>query len=275
MKKSSIFVFITVVIAFGLLISGFVSYQSKLDKIEREAWASQDLKQAQQEQESVLLKELDPRTHPKQSVLDFLRYQSLVNDEVKISLLGGDSIAGVEESLLQNKLQSFDPVFKTVTVRNYGFERYSTSDLVKADKQLIVVNDQPDLVLFETSIIANQKEEVYYDQTDEDIQTIMSDMTSKLPNTRFLIISSNPTVDDDRGENNPMGYTRQGYLDHTKAFIADSKWEYFDVNAAMKMKVEEEHRSVEDILADDIHLNEEGYAMWSDVLFDYFGRARP
>ncbi|OKL36431.1 SGNH/GDSL hydrolase family protein [Domibacillus mangrovi] len=272
MKKSSIFVFITVVVAFGFLILGFVSYQGKLDRIEREAWASQDLKQAQKEKESALLEELNPSQHPGQSVLDFLRYQSLVNGEVVISLLGSDSIAGVDDTLLQNKLQSFDPLFKTVTVHNYGFERYSTSDLVKEDKHLIVVNDLPDLVIFETSIIANQKEEVYYDQTDEDIETMMSDMTSKLPNTRFLIISPNPTADDERGENNPMGYTRQGYLDSTKAFIEDAQWEYFDVNAAMKTKVGEEHRSVGDILADDIHLNEEGYEMWGDVLFHYFGR---
>lgn len=271
MKKSSIFVFVTVVIAFGLLVSGFVSYQGKLDKIASEAWARQSLKK----EESVLLGELDPRTHPEQSILDFLRYQSLVKDEVVISLLGGDSLAGVEGSLLQNKLQSFDPTFTSVTVHDHGFERYSTSDLVKEDKHLAVVNDQPDLVVFETSIIANQKEEVYYDQTNEDIQTIVSELKSKLPNSRILIISANPTADDDRGENNPMGYTRQGYLDETKAFITEAKWEYFDVNAAMKTKLEEEHRSVEDILADDIHLNEEGYAMWSDILFNYFERARP
>lgn len=269
MKKSSIFVFITAVISFGLLVSGFISYQGKLDKIEKEAWASQELKH----EESALEKQLNPSQHPEQSVLDFLRYQSLVKDEVTISLLGSDSIAGAGETLLQKKLQSFDPVFKTVAVHNYGFERYSTSDLVKEDKHLIVVNDEPDLVIVETSIIANQKEEVYYDQTDEDIKTMMSDMTSKLPNTRFLIISPNPTADDEGGENNPMGYTRQGYLDHTKAFIEKSKWEYFDVNAAMKTKVGEEHRSVDDILADDVHLNEEGYAMWGDVLFDYLGRA--
>ncbi|ASS96082.1 SGNH/GDSL hydrolase family protein [Peribacillus simplex] len=83
-----------------------------------------------------------------------------------------------------------------------------------------VIQDNPDLIIFENSLINNHYQSLSLEQTEKDLENIMTKLQKELPNAKILIISPNP--------NSKMEYSLGlNYLDYIQAFeqvIKTNKW---------------------------------------------------
>ena len=90
----------------GLLVLLFLGnsfYERKLEASNKESYnsyqANLQMKEAkQQAQNEALLNRYDPKLNEKQSLLDFLHFKALTEDEVVISVIGSDIAAGVSDA---------------------------------------------------------------------------------------------------------------------------------------------------------------------------------
>lgn len=278
MKK--ILVILCVVVAVIVLVYGNVHWQRKIHtriQVASEEYLK-DVEKEKKEQQA-LIDSLNPDKNPHQSMLDYLHYKILTQDKVVISVLGSSVTAGAGASdpslswaaLLEKKLQSFAPDFKYVKVLNRGFGGYSTRDLLKDKKIDLVVKDKPDLVIFETSILNNHGQSITMDETKENIKEIVTTIQKKLPGTKILIISPNPSTVKLK-EVNSLGYKYLDYLQETKNYIEGNGWPYVDIYEGMEEKIKKENIQLKDILVDGVHPNDEGYRLWFEVLYDYMAK---
>lgn len=223
-----------------------------------------------------LIKELDPKNNPMQSIMDFLHYRALTQEKVKITFLGSSVTAGVGASnssyrwteIIKKKLLSENEVFQSLKVINSGYEGYTTTDLLNAKKIDLIVLDQPDVVIFENALINNYFQGIPIQQTLEDLENIMDQLTKRLPHSGIIIMSPNPIVN-----NNPnnLGLKYVDYITETEKYITDKKWPYINSYQEIEKTIKAENILMVDLFSENYNFpNDKGNYVWSEVLYAQF-----
>ena len=91
--------------------------------------------------------------------------------------------------LLEKSLRADRDDLETLRFINHGHEGYSTEDLLKGREIEAVIQDDPDLIIFENSLINNHYQSLSLEHTEKDLESIMTNLQKELPNTKVLIIS--------------------------------------------------------------------------------------
>ncbi|MCZ8522663.1 MULTISPECIES: GDSL-type esterase/lipase family protein [Paenibacillus] len=154
----------------------------------------------------------------------------------------------------------------TVRYENTGFGGYSTALLLKEKKTDVIAKQKLDLLFFETCLINDYGANLPIEQTKSNIKELMKQIQTKMPNTRVVLTSANPIK---KTYPNSQGLTYEDYVNQVGAFIQDNGWTYFDIYHPYIEEMKKSGLELNDLLADDAHPNDKGYAIWGNLLLDY------
>lgn len=265
------------VICLSVLIFGYKNWTSKSTAAGKEGQhILAKIEQKDKENRENQIKSLSPGNNKNQPLTDFLRYKALTNDKAIVSIIGSNLVAGIETSnpsngwpeLLKRKLISEYDELESLEIINHGYDGYSTSDYLKGRKIELVIKDNPDLVIFENSIFNNYTQAISLEQTDIDINNIMSQLQKGLPNAKIIIMSPNPIVNSKNVNNLNLNYPN--YITHTNEMIIGNKWMYFNTYLEMENKLKIKDLLLVDILASDyVHPNDNGNSLIFEILYEY------
>lgn len=262
-----------------LLVISYNAYQKKIETQGDQALLAYEstLSEKQKEKEG-LIASLNPESNPDQNLLDYLHFKALEKEKVTISLLGSSVTAGAGSSnpqavwgnRLVKNIKATSSNFKNINLYNNGFGGYSTVGLLKDDKLEEVIKNNPDLVIFETSILNNHGQSVSLEQTLEDIKTIVSTIERDIPNAEILLVSPNPATGKEGTDAvNEIGLTYEDYVTETTRFINQNGWKYFNTYEEINSRITEEDIELSSLMFDEIHPNDEGYRIWAEELFSF------
>ncbi|MDP9739943.1 UNVERIFIED_ORG: lysophospholipase L1-like esterase [Bacillus sp. B2I3] len=239
--------------------------------------AAAKLKEKEKEERDALIQSLKPENNKQQPLIDYLHYKSLTQDRVIVSLVGSNGTSGTGASnssnswagRLEKSLRADSDDLETLNFINHGHEGYSTEDLLKGKKIEAVIKDDPDLVIFENSLINNHYQSLSLEQTEKDLESIMSKLQKELPNAKILIISPNPVANGKTENSLSLNYL--DYIQASEQAIKSNKWTYMNSKEEIEKKLSEKNMRLADILTNDnIHPNDQGHYIWFEVMQEYF-----
>lgn len=213
-------------------------------------------------------------TYQEESLLDRARFVTKRDGEATIVVLGSSVTFGkgatleqpVWGELLENELNQTDGV--KATVINRGYSGYSTADLISKNKIEAVIQDKPDIILFELCLINNNRyPQNDIGQTKADIQLIMNTFKEQLPDTLIILQTGNFThYDQVVLEQGKVTYDQ--YNDEIAEYVRANQWPFIDTYHLMLNEMEQQHLSAEAVLSDAVHPNGDGYYVWFVLLRD-------
>jgi lysophospholipase L1-like esterase len=239
--------------------------------------AAAKVKEKEKEEREALIQSLKPKNNKQQPLIDYLHYKSLTQDRVIVSLVGSNGTTGTGASnssnswagRLEKSLRADRDELETLSFINHGHEGYSTEDLLEGKKIEAVIQDDPDLVIFDNSLINNHYQSLSLEQTKKDLESIMTKLQKELPNAKILIISPNP-VANGKTENS-IGLNYLDYIHASEQVIKTNEWKYMNSKEAIEKKLKEKNMRLADILTNDnIHPNNQGHYIWFEVMQEYF-----
>jgi lysophospholipase L1-like esterase len=228
-------------------------------------------KEQQQELQKQKEKEALLEKNKFNSVLDWLKYTSTQEKQITLSVFGSSVTQGAGSSSPDKKwselLTSFlnnQQGISPITLNSSGFGGYTTQRLISENKINDVVASNPDLVIIEPTIINNYLSNISIDQTEKDVLYFISQIKAKNPNCLIIIQSS----DQIKGfqNQNKLGSSYQDYVNALKTFAQENHLNYVDVYSGIESLREQNHKQLEEILADDRHPNDLGYQYWFETL---------
>lgn len=265
-------------ICLAVLVFGHLHWKNVSQAAGEEAReAAAKLKEQEKEEREALIQSLKPENNKQQPLIDYLHYKSLTQDRVIVSLVGsnGTSGTGASNSLnswagrLEKSLRADRDDLEKISITNHGHEGYSTEDLLEGKKIEAVIQDEPDLIIFENSLINNHNQSLSLEQTEKDLENIMTKLQKELPDTKILIISPNP-VANSKTENS-LGLNYLDYIQASEQVIKTNKWTYINSKEEIEKKLKKKNMRLADILTNDnIHPNDQGHYIWFEVLDEYF-----
>ncbi|WNS81192.1 SGNH/GDSL hydrolase family protein [Domibacillus sp. DTU_2020_1001157_1_SI_ALB_TIR_016] len=276
MPKNFLFI-LAIVSTISILFAGKLHYDEKIKAQGQTAYETFK----QKEDRQALLDSLNPERNPDQSLVDYLYYKSLTQEQVRISLFGSSGTAGIGASgpnyalgsRLEAEIQALGNDFQHVHVHIHGFPEYSTARLVKEAKVKSVIRDKPDLVIFETALFHNYDQHVPMDETKKDIEAIVQSIQQHVPEAKILLTSSNPVslVSEERTQNN-IGYTYNDYIRAITQLTKEKSWVYANIHNDMEARLAAENTKLPTILIEGTYPNDEGYLLWAEKLVEYMAQ---
>ncbi|WP_249594902.1 SGNH/GDSL hydrolase family protein [Peribacillus frigoritolerans] len=239
--------------------------------------AAAKVKEKEKEEREALIQSLKPEQNKQQPLIDYLHYKSLTQERVIVSLLGSNGTSGTGASnssnswvgRLEKSLRADRDDLETLSFINHGHEGYTTVDLLEGKKVEAVIQDNPDLIILESSLINNHYQSLSLEQTKKDLERIMTKLQKELPNAKILIISPNP-VANSKTENS-LGMNYLDYIQASEQVIKSNKWAYMNSKEEIEKKLKEKNMRLADILTNDnIHPNDQGHYIWFEVMQEYF-----
>lgn len=273
----TILTIILAAICIGVLISGQLHWKNMNKAVSQEASIVAHERMNKEKKEiAALMKQLDPEENPEQPIVDFLQYKALTKGNVVIAVVGGSATAGIGAShyskswpeLLKKGLRNRNENLDSLKLVNHGHEGYSTSDLINGEKIALLIKDQPDLVIFENTMISNYVQAISLEQTAKDLEKIMESIRAGLPHAKIMMMSPNPIVNQDNKNN--LGLSYADYIQQSEAIIARNQWTYINSIIQFDKMMADENALLADIMTgDQVHVNDDGHYLWSEILLNY------
>ncbi|MCP1154205.1 SGNH/GDSL hydrolase family protein [Peribacillus frigoritolerans] len=267
---------IIAVICLSVLVLGHQHWKNVSEATGVEAReAAAKVKEKEKEERDALIQSLKPENNKQQPLIDYLHYKSLTQERVIVSLVGSNGTSGTGASnysnswagRLEKSLRADSDDLETLSFINHGHEGYSTEDLLEGKKVEAVIQDNPDLIILESSLINNHYQSLSLEQTKKDLERIMTKLQKELPNAKILIISPNP-VANSKTENS-LGLNYLDYIQASEQVI--NKWTYMNSKEEIEKKLKEKNMRLADILTNDnFHPNDQGHYIWFEVMQEYF-----
>ncbi|AEI44468.1 hypothetical protein KNP414_05944 [Paenibacillus mucilaginosus KNP414] len=226
------------------------------------AWGQQELIKAEREKESLY-----------QFTKGLAKTRQAQKQKVIFGTLGSSVTVGAGSSgpdktwsYLVHERLSKDLGAGRLSYENTGFGGYSTNGILKEDKVSVIAKQNLDYVFFETCLINDYGSNVPIEQTKNNIREIVRQMQTQMPNTRIILTSANPI---NKTTPNKLGLTYEDYVNQAGEFIKQNGWTYFDIYHPFLDEVQKSNLTLAELLPDDIHPNDKGYAIWGSILNDY------
>ncbi|WJE46153.1 SGNH/GDSL hydrolase family protein [Peribacillus frigoritolerans] len=269
---------IIAVICLAVLVLGHQHWKNVSEAAGMEAReAAAKVKEKEKEEREALIESLKPENNKQQPLIDYLHYKSLTQDKVIVSLIGSNGTSGTGSSKtsnswagrLEKNLRADRDDLETLSFINHGHEGYSTEDLIKGKKIEAVIQDDPNLIIFENSLINNHYQSLSLEQTKKDLESIMTKLQKELPNAKILILSPNPVANGKT--KNSLGLNYLDYIQASEQVIKTNNWAYINSKEEIEKKLSKKNMRLADILTNDnIHPNDQGHYIWFEILQEYF-----
>lgn len=220
----------------------------------------------------------DPKYHPNQSIIDYLIFRSLISGKAHMTVTGSSVTRGsgsshpskTWRSLIEKNLQNSHPALRQLTVSNHGYSGYTSVDLLQGDVTTPIIEEQPDVLFIETSVINNHNKNVTLADTFSSLDQLHQLYTKALPETRIVLLSPNPCTENKFGPIlNQLKLKYTDYITETETYIRNQGWTYFDTHGAMLTYMSSKKVLLPSILKDGIHPNDQGYKIWAVVLWPF------
>ena len=98
------------------------------------------------------------------------------------------------------------------------------------------------------------------------IDILLNKITKELPDAKLIVISPNPILSMKK---NKIGFYYQDYLEQSEKYVREKGYDYLNIYERMNEYIDNENASLTEYLADEIHPNDRGYKLWSELLMDY------
>lgn len=206
--------------------------------------------------------------------LKYLIHLSNTNKNIKMAVIGSSVTKGSGSSAkefnwptrLHRAIVKEDKKLKNVQLINLGFSGYKAQDLLQENKVLQLIREEPDFVIFETSVINNFRQSQSIEETITYIDKLLSTIKRELPNTKILVVSPNPILTEGK---NDVGLSYKDYINETRIFLERNGYNFINIFADMSSYLTNRNKRLSDVLADEIHPNDEGYGIWTEILLNY------
>ncbi|WP_227394604.1 SGNH/GDSL hydrolase family protein [Jeotgalibacillus aurantiacus] len=223
------------------------------------------------------LEKLNPAINKDISYIDFLTYRVLKNGSARVATLGSSVTKGVGASapsntwraLLQSEIRGESRPLQHVTISNHGHSGYTSEKLLRPEVINRVVDSRPDLLILETSVINNYRQNVTLENTEASLEELYRTFKERIPGIEILFISPNPILKTNLTESglNALDLNFNDYNQFTKELAAKNDWNYFDTNMHISEEITQRELALEDTLNDKIHPNDLGYDIWFNQLY--------
>ncbi|WP_260681986.1 SGNH/GDSL hydrolase family protein [Alkalicoccobacillus porphyridii] len=174
-------------------------------------------------------------------------------------------------ALLEKELNASGDL-SNVEVHNYGVSGFKVADLLQENVVADVIDLEPEVIIFETSVINSYFHEEPFDVTKQSIEEVVSMVEQDLPDTLVIWVSPNPISESTFSSvlNNKEYET---YVEQSREFIIESGWNYFDSYSAWVNELDGREESTDDFLIDGVHPNDEGYRLWFELMNEHVLKA--
>lgn len=179
---------------------------------------------------------------------------------VRLVIVGSKAISSSEKSwpaLLKSELEStYGKRVFDVIVKGYG--DMTTKEALEASLDKEIIDAKPDILLWEPFIL-NNNGVVAIDETLKDIETMVENITSSLPDVAIMLQPPHPIY-------NAKYYPAQ--VDAFRAFAKEKGYVYLD-----HWKVWPSYKSekLNEVVDENTDLpNERGQQLWASFFIDYF-----
>lgn len=279
MKKNS-----KIKVGLGLFVALFIVMGAKMysdKKIDQEISASQieyeNNKNKENEELKFKIESLSPEKNENQNLMDQLHYKALVEGKLNIAVIGSSVAAGFGASdvskswpaLLNSSIRNENEDLSITTLSNFGIVGYSTQDII--DNEIISKNltEYYNLVILEVLSLNDHGQSIDLKKTESNLNEIVSSIKEESPHAKIILTSPNPSSSK-VGEVNEKGLSYEDYLNVAKKYAELNNLDYIDAYNGINSIVEARGLVLRGILSDGIHPNDEGYALWHEVIMDYF-----
>lgn len=237
-----------------------------------------DARQDQVSANETNIKMYDPKYNPDQSLADYLIFRSMISGEAKMAVTGSSVTKGsgssnqskTWRSRIEVNLRNTNPALKQFIISNHGHSGYTSVRLLEDHVTRPILEEQPDVLFIETSVINNHNKNVLLEDTFTSLHSLYDVYSTSLPETRIVFLSPNPCTENKFGPPlNQFGLTFTDYVKETETYIKERGWTYFNTHDAMLYFISENNISLPSTLKDGIHPNDRGYKIWADVLWPF------
>lgn len=266
-----------VVVIVGILINLGIGHQATVKaEVRMKNEQARLNEQHQKEKAEQAFAALKPNGSPR-SYIDDIRYFKALHDDrpVRIAAIGSSVTHGTGASdvfstgwvpLLIKDLRKTDG-FLSVEGTRLGFGGYTSGRLIEDGKINDMIKHQPDIVLFETCALNDHGQFVPLKQTLQNIETIVNQINKELPETKVILLSSNPKLD--KGKNR-LQLTLADYVEATKKLADEKGWDFVDIYGGFTSRGVD----MKDYLSDANHPNDRGYKLWEEILYAEFKKEK-
>ncbi|MFB6363172.1 SGNH/GDSL hydrolase family protein [Paenibacillus elgii] len=196
--------------------------------------------------------------------------KSLVISTLGSSVTSGSGSTGVNKTWVNKLYERLkkERGLEKLRYHNSGWGGYTTSRIVKEKKADVLIQQKPNVILFETCLLNDYGQNVPVETTKKNIELIIMHLHTELPDSRIILQSPNPRL---HGEaKNKEGLSYEDYIRQTEEFIKSKGWEYINIYDAMNKELANLQTPLKDIMYDDAHPNDKGYDLWAKILETYF-----
>jgi lysophospholipase L1-like esterase len=222
--------------------------------------------------EYVRANQVEKKRHHSNYYLEYLFDLSQRKDKVVIAVIGSSVTKGSGASILENNWPTqllyalHREGIRNIKLINLGFSRFKAQDLLAKGVITELSKQQPDLIIFETSVINNYRQATTMEHTIKYIDILLNKITKELPDAKLIVISPNPILSMKK---NKIGFYYQDYLEQSEKYVREKGYDYLNIYEGMNEYIDNENGSLTEYLADEIHPNDRGYKLWSKLLMDY------
>lgn len=262
-KKSGLAVFLLVVLAVAVVFFGMnyskkqqqelVTIAEKTDQKDEVATQEDTSQQIASYEES--RKEL--------SVLDYLKYLSLLKEEVAISFYG--DLAQEEPWISVTEKYINEQTGSKIKSNRLAYPDYNSYQLISEIKGKELAATNPDVVFFQLTPYADQKLDIGLADSSDYLTMNYDEIKNVLPEALIVFVAPNPSSSE-KGNNNSRTLDYTSYLKEMVATVEENKWIGFNLHDSYLDKLEMDSKKLENTLTENgKSLNDEGTAIYSTL----------
>lgn len=271
-KKSGFIIFLLIILAVGVVFFG-INY-SKKQQEQLMAVAEQTDQKAEvvtKEDASAQIAGYE-ESREELSVLDYLKYVSLLKDEVSISFYG--DIAQEEQWVSEIDTYIKDQTGGTTKITHLPYTDYNSYQLISENKVTDLAKTKPDVVFFQLMPYADQELDIALADSNDYLAENYDAIKKVLPEALIVLVSPNPSSSE-KGNNNSRTLDYLSYLNEMVSTVESNEWIGFNLHDSYLEKIEDDGISLESTLTENgKSLNSEGTAIYRTLFEEALNQKR-
>lgn len=271
-KKSGFIIFLLIILAVGVVFFG-INYSEKQQE-QLMAVAEQTDQKAEvvtKEDASAQIAGYE-ESREELSVLDYLKYVSLLKDEVSISFYG--DLAQEEQWVSEIDTYIKDQTGSTTKITHLPYTDYNSYQLISENKVTDLAKTKPDVVFFQLMPYADQELDIALADSSDYLAENYDAIKKVLPEALIVLVSPNPSSSE-KGNNNSRTLDYLSYLNEMVSTVESNEWIGFNLHDSYLEKIVDDGISLESTLTENgKSLNSEGTAIYRTLFEEALNQKR-
>lgn len=271
-KKSGFIIFFLIILAVGVVFFG-INYSKKQQEQLMSVAEETDQKEEVMTKEDVSAQVAGyEESRGELSVIDYLKYVSLLKDEVSISFYG--DLAQEEQWISEIDTYIKNQVGSTIKVNRLPYTDYNSYQLISENKVTDLAKTNPDVVFFQLMPYADHELDIALADSSDYLAENYAIIKKSLPEALIIFVSPNPSSSE-KGNNNSRTLDYTSYLNEMVSTVESNEWIGFNIHNSYLEKLEADGVSLESTLTQDgKSLNSEGTAVYQSLFEEALNKKR-